>query len=496
MIAIREEKGTILLFTYVLLAALMIAATSFFGRSIAESRIAERQLQATQAVQLAEAGIEQAFFELKQDFINDPNGPSWADGDINGRSCSFSTTAFYTLFDSLPFGQGNYSVQLKNVTGKTDEIWIRAKGKVGDIEKWIEAYVRSLDVSPLNCAIFAGIGSAGAVINGNVDIRGSVLILGEGLTPSDLAIDMSGTATIGNNYEGLPVAFQARMPACSTVIYNGESVESLDAFLRIRRGRAGLSGTATAGEPDFSGNAYKETLNAVYVTDGYGGNAGAANVYSDNGSQNPYDLGESVRFPSLSDPYGGYATYQDYLRDNALVITDPGELNQIAHMDPNSHFNYHNARGSISMDGNGNLNISGIVYIEGGDLNMDKHGAEKIITYTGSGSILVTGDVAINVNLLTQGNNSYPTNIIGIMTPQMITFDEANIDVMGVFYAEEMIRAEKQTNVAGSFVSNYFDMGMNVPSIFQVPDAALNLPPGMIGSEPQWFMKVISWKKL
>jgi hypothetical protein len=50
--------------------------------------------------------------------------------------------------------------------------------------------------------------------------------------------------------------------------------------------------------------------------------------------------------------------------------------------------------------------------------------------------------------------------------------------------------------VAGTFVSNYFDMGTNVPSIFQVPTLADNLPLGMIGNYPIMSMTRVSWREL
>ena len=100
---------------------------------------------------------------------------------------------------------------------------------------------------------------------------------------------------------------------------------------------------------------------------------------------------------------------------------------------------------------------------------MSTDGAAKTITYTGSGAILAEGNVQINANLVTNGNNSFPTNILGIMTPNTIGFNEANIDVMGLFYAEGTVNAQKQTDIVGTIVSNYFDMGTNVPSVLSGP---------------------------
>ena len=82
------------------------------------------------------------------------------------------------------------------------------------------------------------------------------------------------------------------------------------------------------------------------------------------------------------------------------------------------------------------------------------------------------------------------------MTPNTIGFNEANIDVMGLFYAEGTVTAQKQTDIMGTIVSNYFDMGTNVPSVFQVPEVINSLPSGLIGQDSTWVMKVVSWQSI
>ena len=72
----------------------------------------------------------------------------------------------------------------------------------------------------------------------------------------------------------------------------------------------------------------------------------------------------------------------------------------------------------------------------------------------------------------------------------------AQLSIMGAFYSEQTIKTEKQTNVAGTFVASYFDMGKNVPSIFQVPALAQNLPYGMIGNYPIVVLSRESWREL
>jgi hypothetical protein len=269
-----------------------------------------------------------------------------------------------------------------------------------------------------------------------------------------------------------------------------------------------LSGSATAGETHLLGNFYKETLDGAYVTDGYGGTAGASSVYSDNGTSHVYDLGDDVSFPRLSDSYTdpdtgiGYATYLDYLQSVALVISDPADLAELAAITPDSNFSYTDGVNGIASDGNGNLAISGIVYIQGGDLGMANAPGKDTIVYSGSGTILAEGDadttngsVSLNVNLYSNG--TFPTNdALGVMTPGTLIFDAATINAMGAFYAETKIDVMKQTNIAGTLVSNYIDMGLQVPSVFQVPALAVNLPAGMINSAATWSVATTVWQEI
>lgn len=488
---VSNERGSMLIISYFVIVVLIGLGAALSTLAVNEGKISERQRLRTVAFNIAEAGLERALYDLRQDFVTATGTPSWADGDINGMTIGPDTANYYAIpYGSTSVNDGSYTVSLMNVTGQ-DDVWVRSVGTIDDLSHTIEVYVRMVDISPWGNAIFAGRGASGTMINGNVDIRGSVHILGDALNPGDLAVDLGGTAElVGNNYSTMPAVLQNLVPALPTVNYNGEMVESLGAELRVKSGIVGLSGSSTVGEADIAGNAYKETVDAVYVTDGWGGNQGAASVHSDNGTTSAYDLGDAIEFPSLSDPYLGYATYQDYLKANALVLT-----NELSSVNPGSSFSYSNANGSISMDGSGNLTVDGIVYVDGNnDMSLSKQGNNETITYSGKGSLLVTGDVHIQTNLVTSGAESFPTDIIGIMTPNNVNIDASQLDVMGLLYAENTIAVSKQTDLVGTIVSNYFDMGTNVPAIFQVPETVNNMPPGMIGSNAKWYM-VVAWIK-
>ncbi len=491
----KNERGSLLLISYLVILSMLGIGAAFMVLLSNETKVAERDRKNTIAFHIAEAGIERGLYDLRRDFVVDTT-PSWSDGDINGFAIGPDSVNFYQIpYSDTTFNGGSYTVSMKNVVGGRD-VWVQSTGTIGDDTHTILIYARMVQISPWGTAIFAGAGASGAMINGNVDIRGSVVILGSGLNPGDFAVNLGGTAElVGNNYRTLTTDLRDRVPVLPTTILGGESLETLNANLRVKRGVVGLSGSSSVGEINQNGNAYKETVDGVYVQDGWGGNQGAAQVYSDNGTTNGWDLGENIHFPSLSDPApeNTSQTFQEYFHDHALVLT-----NELSNLDARSSFSYSNANGSISMDGNGNMVISGRVYIDGNNnFFVTKNGNDKTVTYTGKGTILATGNVDIDVNLVTPATGrTFPTNIVGFMTPHQITLaTSSQLDVMGLFYAEEQVVVARQTDIVGTIVSNYFDVGTNVPAVFQVPETVNNMPPGMIGGSSNWFI-VVSWQKI
>jgi hypothetical protein len=160
-------------------------------------------------------------------------------------------------------------------------------------------------------------------------------------------------------------------------------------------------------------------------------------------------------------------------------------LSQLANITRASSFSYSSANGSIAMDGSGHMTISGVVVIEG-DLVLAKDNSGAI-DYRGSAAVLVTGNVSFKNSLVVRSGETFPTtSILGLMTPNTITFELSQLDAQGIFYAEDTITSMKQTDVTGTFMSNYFDMGTNVPSIYQVPSVVDHLPGGMFADISIW----------
>ena len=117
----------------------------------------------------------------------------------------------------------------------------------------------------------------------------------------------------------------------------------------------------------------------------------------------------------------------------------------------------------------------------------------------------IAAEIRIDTDLLSCNNadptntvNSFPVNnILGLMSSTtMLVGTTSQLSIMGAFYAQEKLTTSKQSNIIGTFVSNYFDMGGQVPSIFQVPALADNLPLGMVGNFPVLALSRISWREM
>ncbi|HOP79022.1 MAG TPA: hypothetical protein PLZ21_00485 [Armatimonadota bacterium] len=385
---INSNKGSgmvVGLFTLLILSAFGL---SFLSVAMSAVVSAKRTDISARALQAAEAGVERAISYLRGTAPNGTADGSWRTQHPSANPNNHIADTFWSEDlpngDSFQLcvrdaGGGDAT---KIVITSTGIAHFGDATTTKTIRVLLERAVEN--VSPWNNVIFGGVGQAGRSINGNVKMRGPVHLLGDGesftdidgdgkwddnepytdsnsngqydvgepftdvdgdghrdarepfidvngngtrdpaLTVTDIAEEISGNADVGTNYNGMPVKLRNKIPNPPTKLFGGENVETLSAKLRVKHGKVNISGSACAGYPNIPGNSVKETLDGVYVSDGWGGNKGASSVYSDNGAAHGYDLGDGVvKFPALIDPYPPYATYADYLADNSLTITGP-----------------------------------------------------------------------------------------------------------------------------------------------------------------------------
>ncbi|NIA14953.1 MAG: hypothetical protein GWP08_12830 [Nitrospiraceae bacterium] len=450
------------------------------------------------------------------------------------------------------------------------EMWfhtIYAFARNNNIVRTAEAVLKGANVSVWNNAIFAGAGHVDGSIKGNCSIHGSVHILGDHVPEGGEAIvvlDMMGASLIHNNYgigagpgPALPDYLRDRVPDQPLTIVNGEIDQAtLNTVLRVKNGLVSLNSASEVGAADVFGNGLKDTVDGTFSNDGWTGQRVADDgdrgdpsvVFSDNGWDEFYDLGNKVPFPVLDDDWRWPAQVQchelgyawegepgsieaapdgtDYLHgdffsdmlsdgnpyegnvtisvgtDFYLNLTQPGSAPadrvkpDPANCIKGDDYIYYDAAATV-MEINGQIEING-------DLVFSARN-DRTLNYTGRAAILVHGDVTVNTNLLSCNDGdpndylrSFPErNIIGIMAEQdMLVGQSAQLDLMGAFYAQGQISSNKQTVVMGTFVAEYFDMGNQVPDIYQVPALTENLPLGMIANYPILVFSPISWREL
>lgn len=539
----RSNRGTALVTGLIVMMMVSVLGITYLTLTTTNLVRANRDERRTTALFLAEAGIEKAIADLIE---------TASSGSFSSHTYGTEHTTFLASLRSDSTG----TLQIDATSSQTATITSYATHR--GITEGIRVKLRIKRIGIWDNAIFAGIGANGRGINGNVAIKGSVHILGEGdpfsdlngngvwdpsepfwdkngngvfepnlgetftdsdgngvwtpaepyvdtnlngmydppLTATDLAGDLSGSAQIGNNYSGIPSNLAAKIPALVPQSIGGQTLETLEAEVRVKHGTVNLSGTATIGKNTTDGTR-KWTVDGCYVTDGYGGNKGTTNVYSDNGTTQGYDLGDRMSFPSLLDPYTDpdtgvyYTSYENYLDNNSLLVSVTKIDSTVA------SFSSSGTYGSISWDQSSEtLTISGIVRMES-DLHLSSK--NKTVKYSGSGTVFSKGSVFVHGSVMPL--TMFPTtDTMGVIARTDIEFatgsGEAQLSGAGAWYAQRKIKSAKQNKFAGTYVSNYFDMGTNVPSIYQVPALSQNMPPGMPGSDGVVSVQMVSWKHL
>jgi Tfp pilus assembly protein PilX len=330
----QKSKGGIAVFAILSMSVLLTVGLGVAGLTGQSMRRAQRDKDAVSLFQSAQAGLD---YQVAKSFVA-----------LDASNGVFTSQEF-NLSDDLETITGKATVTTKiQPTADPTKSWITATAALGGTSRSVRHFVGSRNVGIWNNAVFAGTGASGQAINGNVDIRGSVHILGDGeaysdlngngkrdiaetftdtngngvwdpgesfidangdgvcnpaepyndtnnngvydppLTQTDLNSSFSGNAYVGNNYSGMPFSLESLVPNPPTI----GGIETLGTEVRVKHGRIGISGSATIGTSGVvDGGTSKSTIDGSYVNDGYTGNQGASAVFSDNGTNNGYDIG-------------------------------------------------------------------------------------------------------------------------------------------------------------------------------------------------------------
>ena len=543
----KKTRGSVSIYALLIMMVLLTASLGVGALSIGTLGRAKRETNSMTAFEAAQAGLEwtasQGFKELDQN---------------NG----YFVNSYYSLNSVLdPLASGVGGTGVISPSADATYAWITASATYNSTSRSVRMFVLARNVGIWNNAIFAGTGASGKAINGNVDIRGSVHILGDGeeysdlnnnghwdgaepytdvnkngvwdpgepytdlngdgvrnlaepyndtnhngvydppLTQTDLNSSFSGNAYIGNHYSGMPIGLESLVPPPP----KPGGIETLNAEVRVKHGQIGINGTATIGTLGLiDAGTSKNNVDGTYVNDGWTGNQGSSQVYSDNGTNNGYDLDNlAIDFPLLSgigaQPYtekgtnNVFTNQEIYLDQRAMTVAIPAITTSTASFSfgPDAKGN------SISWNKlTGVLDIHGVIKVDG-EIQI---GSKDTIRYTGNGTFYSTSNIRIDGNFLPAPGTTFPTTArVGLIAKQDMFLaagsGSSQLTMAGAFYAQGTIVSRKQNQIAGTFVANYYDMGTNVPNIYQVPALPQNMPPAMPGDKNYYTLKVKSWRQ-
>ncbi|MBM7556893.1 pilus assembly PilX N-terminal domain-containing protein [Halanaerobacter jeridensis] len=151
----QEERGSVVAVALIVIAAFTTIIGGLSSVTISEMRSVRSEIEETKAFYAAEAGIEKAIYDLKEDNLDS--------GDWNKVESNHYEIADQTISASSGV---NYSVTIKKLSGAEDVYEILATGNGNDLEKKIVTHVKYNDM-------FTKPITSGGTINSSFTLSGS-----------------------------------------------------------------------------------------------------------------------------------------------------------------------------------------------------------------------------------------------------------------------------------------------------------------------------------
>ncbi len=538
------EKGAALVIALFVITVLTVLGTLVLNTTIVELKMASNQKISGQVFYAAEAGLERAVKLLIDDFENDPaTGGAWGNNVFYGEGATITSTAnsgsvtfdealrsmdmylnspdvdIITFSGGQTAGNASYQIYLYTPDDKEAYVMSRATGQIGSVAA-VEYHLVVQDLSPYNNAIFSGAGITGN-FNGSVNIAGSIYSKGD--------VNPGGNVYFTNNYDD----GYAMDPTLAGLV---DPVTDLDAKIRVSGAKLTLDGSAQIGYSSSNG-----AVAGVYV-DGDVDWGTQTSYYDDFSDQVP-----AIEMPTILDgltgEFGdGILGTCGYIGDAAAVamsiyadwatgggcdpaatgvstggvtagdisIDDTTSTGWLVGPDANNNGLYWDAGATPKT-----LTVQGNVVITG-DFTVGANtgpGMLQDIEYiasgpdSGSGSdpeagatLFVGGDMTINGTFAPQstgylrGGND--TNSLGVVVGDNLTFDGKNGDFYtGFYYAEDQINFNKQSHFGGTVIGGVVNWAQ-VPNVYQVPNLANYLPPGMPGGYTILSFTTREWRRV
>jgi len=122
MIKNRRQKGTILLITFLAMSTLFILGSYLLVFTLTDFKISKSQESGIKTYYLAEAGINEAIWKLKNDDIISDGDSAWKLDFIDLNKNPYPDGSYWQASFSRDFGNGSYTITIKNTTRGKGEI--------------------------------------------------------------------------------------------------------------------------------------------------------------------------------------------------------------------------------------------------------------------------------------------------------------------------------------------------------------------------------------
>lgn len=169
MIKSQQQKGTILIIAFLIMGTLLILGSYLLVFALTDLKISKSQESGISAYYLADAGINEAIWKLKNDDITSDGDDAWKLDFIDLNKNPYPDGSYWQTSFSHSFGGGFYEVTIKNIGRGRGEIISIATIPLSENKsshRIIKTTVFKALASPTqNSAIFTGGSSENVSIN-------------------------------------------------------------------------------------------------------------------------------------------------------------------------------------------------------------------------------------------------------------------------------------------------------------------------------------------
>src|SRR5688572_8613992 len=162
----RKQRGGIAAFAILSMTVLLTVGVGVAGLTVQSVRRAKRDTRASVSFQAAQAGLD---YRVAKAF-----------SDLEANNGYFIDTSFSESDRLSPIAPGATGTSTVKPTADPTRAWVTCTSTFDGYTRSVRVYAYSKNVGIWNNSVFAGTGASGQAINGNVDIRGSMHLLGDG----------------------------------------------------------------------------------------------------------------------------------------------------------------------------------------------------------------------------------------------------------------------------------------------------------------------------